>query len=84
MGKIPQRMCIACREMKDKRALIRCVLVSDNTIELDKTGKKNGRGAYICADINCISKAKKHNLLEKSLGVQPSDSIYDQLSNEQN
>lgn len=80
MKKIPQRMCIACRQMKDKTELVRCRVTPDGRMETDSTGKKSGRGAYICTSPECIAKARKHDLLAKALGV-PSGNIYDLLEN---
>lgn len=80
MKKIPQRMCIACRQMKDKTELVRCRVTPDGRMETDPTGKKSGRGAYICTSPECIVKARKHDLLAKALGV-PSGNIYDLLEN---
>ena len=65
--KLPQRMCIACREKKDKKSLIRVVCNKEGEISLDFTGKKAGRGAYICNDINCINKLISNKLVIKSL-----------------
>ena len=80
MKKIPQRMCIACRQMKDKTELVRCRVTPDGRMETDRTGKKSGSGAYICTSPECIAKARKHDLLAKALGV-PSGNIYDLLEN---
>ncbi|NLG32458.1 MAG: YlxR family protein [Syntrophomonadaceae bacterium] len=65
--KIPQRMCVGCREMKNKRELLRVVRTPDGNIEIDPTGKKSGRGAYICATISCLEQAIKANRLQKAL-----------------
>ncbi len=67
MKKIPQRMCLGCRVHKDKRELIRVVRTPTGEIELDSTGRKAGRGAYICPDAACLKKAIKGKGLEKSL-----------------
>lgn len=79
MGKIPQRMCIACRQMKDKRELTRCRVTPDGKVEIDPTGKKSGRGAYICSGKECIAKARKHNMLAKALGAEVAPELYDEL-----
>lgn len=79
MGKIPQRMCIACRQMKDKRELTRCRVTPEGKVEIDDTGKKSGRGAYICSSEECIVKARKHNMLAKVLGAEVSPDLYDTL-----
>ena len=72
----PQRMCVACRQMKDKRELVRCRVT---TVELDPTGKKSGRGAYICSSPECRKKARKCDLLSKALGVSAGAGTYDAI-----
>ncbi|MFR1615911.1 MAG: RNase P modulator RnpM [Dysosmobacter welbionis] len=61
--KIPQRQCVGCREMKDKKALLRVVKAPDGTVSLDFGGKKPGRGAYVCHDLACLQKARKTRAL---------------------
>ena len=73
--KIPQRMCVGCREMRDKRDLIRIVRVEDGAA-FDGTGKKPGRGAYICKNRECLDKAKKSRGLERALKVKISEEVY--------
>ncbi len=65
--KVPLRMCLACRKGRDKRELIRVIRTPEGEIELDFTGKKTGRGAYICPDLPCLQKAIKGKALQKSL-----------------
>lgn len=65
--KIPQRMCVACRTMKPKNDLIRLVLLKDGTLTVDLTGKKPGRGAYVCRDNNCIRQAVRERRFDKGL-----------------
>ena len=65
--KMPLRMCLGCRVHKDKKELIRVVRTPEGAIELDTTGRKAGRGAYICSDVICLKKAIKGKVLEKSL-----------------
>lgn len=65
--KVPQRMCVGCRVMKNKKELLRIVRTPQGTIELDETGKKSGRGAYICRDANCLTLAVKGKRLQKAL-----------------
>jgi predicted RNA-binding protein YlxR (DUF448 family) len=65
--KIPERMCVGCQEMKPKKSLIRVVRTPEETIEIDRTGKRSGRGAYICPSKECLDKALKGKRLEKSL-----------------
>ena len=76
---VPQRMCIACRQMTDKRKLTRLRVTPENTIEIDPTGKKNGRGAYICSSPECRKKARKYDLAAKALGAVSSAGLYDEL-----
>ena len=80
--KIPQRMCTGCGEMKNKRDLIRVVKNKEGEISIDLTGKKPGRGAYICRNIECLNKAVKTKRLERNLEVKIEDSIYDKLKDE--
>ena len=65
--KVPQRMCVGCREMKNKKELIRIVRNSEGILELDTTGKKPGRGAYICPDVDCFNQAIKGKSIQKAL-----------------
>ena len=80
--KIPQRQCMGCRERKAKKELIRVVRCTDGTVQLDFSGKLNGRGAYICPDAECLKKAQKANSLDRSLEVPIPDEVYDRLSKE--
>ena len=64
---VPQRTCVACREVKTKRELVRLVRTPDGNIELDNTGKKNGRGAYVCPTRDCWEKALGGKQLERTL-----------------
>ena len=73
------RMCVACREMKPKRELIRIVRVSESDIRLDTTGKLNGRGAYICKCAECFRKAKKTNALSRAFETNVSQDVYNSL-----
>lgn len=70
-------MCVGCREMKNKRDLLRVVRTPEGSIEVDPTGKKSGRGAYICPDPECLSLAVKGKRLQKALEQQISDDILD-------
>jgi predicted RNA-binding protein YlxR (DUF448 family) len=76
--KIPMRTCIACKANKPKKELVR-VVKSGEEIKLDRTGKLNGRGAYICDDIECAKKLKKGKLLNKAFSCQVSDQVYDRI-----
>ena len=80
--KIPLRMCLGCNEQKEKRQLIRVVKTKDNEIFLDDTGKKAGRGAYICPKSDCLKTARKKGRIDKSLGIKIPDEIYDKLEEE--
>lgn len=77
--KIPQRKCIVCGENKDKNDLIRIVKNKEEGIILDPTGKKNGRGAYICKEEKCINEAKKKRKLEKVFKTEVSDDLYEEI-----
>lgn len=78
----PQRTCIACREMKDKTLLIRVVKNKDGEIFVDKTGKANGRGAYVCKNKECFAKLKKSKGLSRTFKCQISDEIYEKIEGE--
>ncbi len=80
--KIPQRMCIGCREGKPKRELIRIVRSASGEFSVDETGKKPGRGAYICPKIDCLSKCIKSHMLERAFSCSVDASIYDKLKEE--
>jgi predicted RNA-binding protein YlxR (DUF448 family) len=80
--KIPLRKCIGCGEMKPKKELIRVVKSPEGEISIDLTGKKSGRGAYICHSKECFSKARKSKRLEKSFSTQISEELYDQMLSE--
>lgn len=82
MKKIPMRMCIGCMEMKEKKQLVRIVNNKDEGISLDPTGKKSGRGAYICKNAECFRKAQKARKLEKAFSCRVDESIYAQLESE--
>ena len=79
MKKIVQRMCIGCNEKKDKRELVRIVLNKNGDISIDKTGKLEGRGAYICNNINCLENAIKSKRLERTFDKKIENEIYDKL-----
>ena len=80
--KIPLRKCIGCGEMKDKRELLRVLKTSENEIVLDTTGKKNGRGAYLCKNEECLKKLRKTKGLERSLKIAIPQEVYDKLEKE--
>jgi len=77
--KIPMRMCVGCREMKPKRELIRVVRAPDGTVSMDPVGKKPGRGAYVCRNVDCLKRAIKQRQLERQLEVQLTPEVAQQL-----
>jgi len=77
--RIPMRMCLGCQEMKPKKELIRIVKNKENEISVDFTGKKPGRGAYICRNVACFDKARKGKRIEKAFESSISEEIYDIL-----
>lgn len=79
MKKEPQRTCLGCKESKNKKELIRIVKQNDGKIFIDKTGKANGRGAYICNNIECIEKAIKSKRLENNFETKIDNEIYESL-----
>lgn len=80
--KIPVRQCLGCGEPKQKRDLIRVVRSPEGELSIDLTGKKSGRGAYICRDVECFKKAKKARRFEKSFQTAIPEEIYQKLENE--
>ena len=80
--KIPLRMCIGCREHKPKKELIRVVKSPEGEISVDITGKKPGRGAYICRNEGCLRKAQKSKQLERALECGMTHELYDHLASE--
>ena len=79
MKKQPQRTCMGCNQKKDKKELIRIVKNKNNEISIDRTGKKDGRGAYICDDVNCLDKLIKSKRLERVFEMSISNEIYESL-----
>ena len=80
--KIPLRMCVGCKELKNKKDLLRIVALPTGFIELDRTGKKSGRGVYVCNDIDCFQKAFESHGLERSLKRPVSREVYDAIMEE--
>ena len=80
--KQPERHCIGCHAAGEKRALIRIVRTPEGTVETDPTGKKNGRGAYLCRSADCLAKAWKSHRLERSLKCEIPQTVYDALARE--
>ena len=77
--RIPQRTCMGCNQKKDKKDLIRIVKNKENKIKIDRTGKLEGRGAYICDNIECLEKVIKSKRLERTLDTKISQEIYESL-----
>lgn len=77
--KQPQRTCMGCNNKKDKKDLIRIVKNKENQVRIDKTGKQEGRGAYLCRDIQCLEKVMKSKRLEKILEIKIEQEIYENL-----
>ena len=80
--KVPMRKCVGCGEMKNKKDLIRVIKTPEEELTLDATGRKNGRGAYICASMECFLQAKKSRGLERSLKMAIPEEIYEELQKE--
>ena len=80
--KIPERQCVGCRETHEKRELLRIVRSPEGEISIDFTGKKSGRGAYICRSSACLKKAKKSGILARQLNCEISEEIYAELEKE--
>ena len=80
--KIPMRQCVGCREMRAKRELIRVIHTAENEVLVDTTGKKNGRGAYLCPNPECLDKAIKSKGLERSLKMAVPQEIYEDFKKE--
>ena len=81
-GKIPMRQCTGCREMKNKKEMMRVLRTPEEEIVLDVTGKKNGRGAYLCKSAECLEKAIKSRGLERSLKAAIPQEVYENLKKE--
>lgn len=80
--KVPMRQCIGCGQMKSKKELMRIIKTKEDEIQLDVTGKKNGRGAYLCFSQDCFEKARKNKGLSRSLKTNIPDEIYERLQEE--
>ncbi|MBQ6708126.1 MAG: YlxR family protein [Clostridia bacterium] len=80
--KLPQRKCVGCMNVKDKKDLVRIVKNSDGEISVDPSGKKAGRGAYICKSSECLEQARKRNRLEYAFKCKISSDVYDELEKE--
>ncbi|MDY2700108.1 MAG: RNase P modulator RnpM [Suilimivivens sp.] len=80
--KIPMRQCVGCGEMKSKKEMMRILKTPEDEIVLDVTGKKNGRGAYLCKEKECLTKARKNKGLERSFKMSIPNEVYDKLEKE--
>lgn len=80
--KIPMRQCVGCGEMKNKKEMMRVLKTPEDEIVLDVTGKKNGRGAYLCKTGECLKKARKNKGLERSFKMSIPNEVYDNLEKE--
>ncbi len=80
--KIPLRKCTGCNEMKSKKELVRVVKNKEGEVSLDLTGKKAGRGAYVCNSLECLKKARKCRGFERAFSQRIDDEIYDQMESE--
>lgn len=76
--KVPMRKCVGCNESKQKKELVRIVRSPEGEISLDMTGKKSGRGAYICPNADCLNKARKSKRIDRILEIQVPESVYDE------
>lgn len=80
--KFPQRQCIGCGEMKNKKEMIRVLKTPEGEFTLDSTGRKNGRGAYVCPSMECLKKAIKTKGLERSFKMAIPKEVYETLEKE--
>lgn len=80
--KIPMRKCVGCQEMKPKKEMLRVLKTTDNEFVLDATGRKNGRGAYICCSEECLSAAIRNKGLERSFKQAIPSEVYENLKKE--
>ena len=81
-GKVPMRQCTGCREMKNKKEMMRVLKTGEGEILLDTTGRKNGRGEYLCYSLECLEKARKNKGLERSLKTEIPQEVYERLEKE--
>lgn len=80
--KVPMRQCVGCQEMKSKKEMLRVLKTAEDEIVLDATGRKNGRGAYLCFSKECLAKARKNKGLERSLKMAIPSAVYNSLEKE--
>ena len=77
--KVPMRMCVGCREMKPKKELLRVVRSPEGSLSVDATGRKPGRGAYVCRSAECLKKAMRSHAIDRALGVTVPQELYETL-----
>lgn len=82
--KVPLRMCTGCGEMFDKRTLVRVVKSPQGEVSLDLKGKKAGRGAYVCNNLDCLKKARKKKAFERAFQMQIDEDVYNKMEEEMN
>ena len=82
MKKIPLRQCIGCGAMKNKQEMLRIIKTGTGEIRLDRTGRANGRGAYLCIEAACLKNARKNKGLERSFKMRIPDDVYEELARE--
>ena len=80
--KIPLRQCIGCNELKAKKEMLRILKTTEDEVVLDTTGKLNGRGAYLCKNVECLKKAIKHKGIERSFKMEIDKAVYERLEKE--
>ena len=80
--KVPMRQCLGCREMKPKKELVRVVRSPEGEVSLDLTGKKPGRGAYVCRNPECLAKARKAKRFERAFSCAIPDGVFDKMEEE--
>ena len=80
--KIPLRMCVGCNEMYDKRTLVRVVKSPEGEVSLDLSGKKSGRGAYVCNNLECLKKARRKKAFERAFQMQVDEDVYNKMEEE--
>ena len=80
--KVPMRQCMGCGEKKEKKELIRVIRTTEEAVVLDTTGRKNGRGAYLCNNVDCLHKAQKRKSIERALNMPIPEQIYQKLEKE--
>lgn len=77
--KVPLRICVSCREKKEKRELLRIIRTPEGITEIDRSGKKSGRGAYVCSKKSCLQKVLSSNILQKNLQAELSEEVIEDI-----